>query len=124
MTPTSPTHLQHAGGHLLVLTCNAALRDLDAAEEALDGNDGRAARARVRTAQRILLELMAALDPAVAPHATDALRALYQHLFDRLDDPNATSNPAILREARHTLRRIRDAWAAGGERVDEGGLRR
>lgn len=111
MTPLSTTRSKTPGGQLLVLTCDAALRDLDAAETALAGDDRRAAGRRVRTAQRILLELMAALDPAIAPGPTDALRALYQYLFDRLSDPNATSNPAILREARAALQGIRDAWA-------------
>jgi flagellin-specific chaperone FliS len=54
---------------------------------------------------------MGALDPAIAPEATDAVGGLYQHVFDRLSDPAAVTDPSIVRDARCTLRHIRDAWA-------------
>jgi flagellin-specific chaperone FliS len=112
MTITPTNRKDFSSGHLLDLTCDAVQRDLAAAEADLAGGHTRAAASSVCKARRILLELIAALDPQIAPDVTDALRGLYQHLFDRLSDPAAAADPDILRAARRTLRDIRDAWGS------------
>jgi len=98
-------------GRLLTLTWNAAMRDLHAAEAALCRGDAAAATRDLCQVQRILLELIGALDTSVAPTATGALRDVCQSLFDRLADPAAAGDPATVREIRATLDCIRQACA-------------
>ena len=106
----------YSPGRLLVLTCDAALRYLHAAEAGLAGGNASAAAVNVRKAQRILLELIGALDPFVAPDAADAVGTLYQHLFDRLSEPDAVTDPSVVRDAHNMLAHIRNAWAITGSR--------
>jgi flagellin-specific chaperone FliS len=96
---------------LLILACDAALRYLAAAESGRSRGNPHAAAADIQKAQRILLELMGALDPAIAPEATQALGGLYQRLFDCLCDPAAVTDPKIVQDARRALVYVRNAWA-------------
>jgi flagellin-specific chaperone FliS len=96
---------------LVVLVCDAALRFLAVADAASLGGDSRAFASNVAQAQRILLELMGALDHAVAPDATESLERLYQMLFDRLSEAAAGDSRALT-ETRLVLTRLRNAWFA------------
>jgi flagellin-specific chaperone FliS len=115
MNPSTPTtrhnRAERGRGHLLVLACDAAIRYLTAAESGRSRGNSRAAAAEIQKAQRILLELMGALDPAIAPEATHALGGLYQRLFDCLCDPAAVTDPKIVQDARRALVYVRNAWA-------------
>lgn len=95
---------------LVVLVCDAALRFLAAADAATLGGDSEAFASNVAHAQRILLELMGALDRAVATDASESLERLYQTLFDRLSDAAAGDSRAVT-DTRLVLTRLRNAWA-------------
>lgn len=94
---------------LVILVCDAALRFLAAADAAnLAGNPPEVA-ANIANAQRILVELMGALDPSVAPDATEMLERVYQNLFDRLCDALDGDRHALA-DARIVLNRLRNVW--------------
>jgi flagellar protein FliS len=100
-----------APGHLLMMVCDGALRFLASAEaHYLAGSRG-AGSANVEQAQRILVEMMGALDRAVAPDMTDALSGLYQRVFDLLTEANRTCDAAMVGDARIILTGLRNAWA-------------
>lgn len=94
----------------VVLACDGALRFLQAADAANLAGNPSAIRPNVENAQRILLELMGALDPSVAPGATAPLEHLYQTLLDRLTDAMNGDQKAVS-ETRLALIRLRNAWS-------------
>lgn len=96
---------------LVVLVCDAALRFLAVADAATLGGDSAAFASNVAQAQRILLELMGALDHAVAPDASESLEKLYQLLFDRLSEAAGGDSRAVT-DTRLVLTRLRNAWSA------------
>lgn len=94
---------------MVVMVCDGALRFLEAAEAARGAENQAAAMLNVEKAQRILLELMGALDRSVAPDMTETLERLYQTLLDRLSDALHGDRKAIT-ETRLVLTRLRNAW--------------
>lgn len=98
-------------GHLIAMVCDSVQRLLDGAVQCLDRGDSTGADADLRKAQRILLELIGALDRAVSPDLTETLSAFYQRVFDdiayaRLHD----DSEAVARVARH-FRGWRETWS-------------
>jgi flagellar protein FliS len=94
---------------LVVLVCDGALRFLEGADAAIVAGNAEAVAANVLKVQRILLELLGALDHGMAPDATDSLERLYQNLLDRLSDSLKGERLAIT-ETRLVLMRLRNAW--------------
>ena len=94
---------------MVVMACDAALRFLEAADVARAAENQEAAVLNVEKAQRIVLELMGALDHAVAPDMTETLERLYQTLLDRLSDALQGDRKAI-NETRLVLTHLRNAW--------------
>lgn len=94
---------------LVILVCDAALRFLAAADAANLAGNASEVSTNVANAQRILVELMGALDPSVAPDATEMLERVYQKLFDRLCDAHDGDRHALA-DARIVLNRLRNVW--------------
>ncbi len=61
-------------------------------------------------AQRIVLELMTALSPAVGLDLYRSLQDLYRFTFRRLFEGNARSDISLVSEGVTLMRRIRDLW--------------
>ena len=61
-------------------------------------------------AQKIVLELMGALSPAVGIELYEQLIALYSFTFERLFEGNLTPDLALVEEGTQVMLRIRDMW--------------
>jgi flagellar biosynthetic protein FliS len=107
---------------MVVMACDGALRFLEAADAARAAENQDAAVLNVEKAQRVLLEMMGALDHAVAPAMTETLERLYQSLLDRLSDALHGDRKAIT-ETRLVLTRLRNAWLEAGGRCRVAGGR-
>jgi len=106
--PQAFGYLSSSNG-LVILVCDAALRFLAAADAAHLAENPSDVAANVANAQRILVELIGALDPTVAPDATETLERVYQKLFDRLCEAHDGDRDALA-DARIVLNRLRNVW--------------
>ena len=61
-------------------------------------------------AQKIILELMGALSPAVGIELYDRLMGLYRFTFERLFEGNLSGDLAMVEEGTEVMHRIRDMW--------------
>ncbi len=67
--------------------------------------------------QRIVLELMSSLSPAIGLELFDKLQGLYGFTFRRLFEGNARSNRTQIEEGLVMLKRIRDMWKEAVEKA-------
>jgi flagellar protein FliS len=96
---------------LVVLLYDRALQALDEGARETDGGSRVTAHAAVSHAQRIVIELLSALDPQAGEIAGN-LRRLYEHVLALLADAIVQRRPERLRQARAILAELRKGWAA------------
>lgn len=85
-------------------------RDLLQAREAIAAKDIQRKANMIDHAMRIVAELSAALDHAVAPELCANLAALYQYVTDRLAEANANVATAPLDDATRLMSEIASAF--------------
>ncbi len=71
--------------------------------------------------QKILLELMGALSPAIGLEVYDALQSLYKFTFQRLFEGNLEADETKVREGAVMFKQIRDMWAETIEKAKSEG---
>jgi flagellar protein FliS len=101
--------VQTTPGKLIVMLYDGALRFLHLGLDALRRGDPDAQALNVGKAQRILCELLNALDLRVAPIALD-LHRIYTYCLHRLLVGHAEDNAEHLEEVIRLLASLRDAW--------------
>jgi len=92
---------------MVVLLYERLLRDLDEAEQALQG--GTTAHEPLTHAQEIVAALEAALDPSAWSGAT-SMAALYDHLHGQLVEANLRRDVAKVAHCRTVVAPLADAW--------------
>lgn len=106
-------------GQLVVMLYDGALRALEDAIRSYQARDAEAGRQAVVRAERVVLELMGALDLRydVAHH----LLALYRYVFERLADARRQGETAELERIRGWLADLRAAWTHADRTTRAGG---
>lgn len=100
---------------LLTMLYDRLVRDLTAAEAALERSDFTESNAQLVHAQEIIWELLASLDPTKWSGGP-ALASLYQFLLKELVAANLGRDVTKVRECRSVIEPLRDAWhEAAGE---------
>lgn len=87
------------------------LDDLEAARSAIAVRDIPRKSAALGHADRIVVELRAALDHAAAPELAANLDALYRYVSERLTEANLTLTTQPLDAARRVMTELADAFA-------------
>jgi flagellar protein FliS len=107
-------------GRLVVMLYDGVLRFLEEATRAYRAGDGPAGDRAVVRAERILLELMAALDLRydLAPR----LLEVYRFSFQQLADARRRRDVQTLERVRGWLAELRDAWAQAERHTRMGGV--
>ncbi len=70
-------------------------------------------------AQKIVLELISSLSPAIGLELYERLQGLYQFTFQRLFEGNAKSCPDLVGEGVTMMKRIRDLWKEAVQKARE-----
>src|ERR1700752_2839719 len=99
---------------LVVLLYDRALQAIDEGAREMNAGSRVAAHAAVSHAQRIVIELLSALDPE-AGEISGNLKRLYEHALALLADGIAGGRAARLHQARAILAELRTGWAAIAE---------
>lgn len=98
-------------GQIVVSLYDGALRFVQEAARAYGAGDSPVGRAAVVKAERIVLELMANLDPERGGDLATALLRLYQYMIERLSAARESAGGPGLSEVEEMLEVLRDAWA-------------
>jgi len=101
---------------LVVLLCQALVRYLVRAEDAIRRRDYEAKSAAINRAQGILSELSCALDDEVAGELSEQLRALYAHLQMQLVDVDLQDDLDRLAYVTEIATKLVNAWEEALER--------
>ncbi len=107
-------------GQLVVLLYDGAIRFLDQAIRSYRAGDGEMGRQAVVRAERVMLELMGALD--LRYELAGNLLALYRYVFERLAEARRGEDAAELERLRGWLWELRSAWAQAEQRTRMGGV--
>lgn len=99
---------------LVVLLYDRALQAIDEGAREMNGGSAPAAHAAVGHAQRIVIELLSALDTKAGDIAGN-LQRVYEHALALLADGLAHGRPGRLLQAREMLAEVRRGWAAIAE---------
>lgn len=94
---------------LLTMLYDRLLRDLVAAERAIEERNPAAANDQLLHAQRIVAELAGSLDPTVWDGGAGLAR-LYDFLQQELVAANVHKDAARVRDCREIVEPLRDAW--------------
>ncbi len=94
---------------LLLMLYDGALNFLSNAKKAIEEKDIPRAHSQIVRAQDIVTELMTTLNMDIP--LSNQLYALYDYIHRRLVEANIKKDPAIIDEASHFLRELRDAFA-------------
>lgn len=105
---------------LLLLLLDGGVRFAEGARLELEkGADGEADRRhdQLVRAQKIVLELMGALSPAIGLELFQRLQSLYQFTFTRFFEGNIEGDIVKIDEGIQVLRQIRDMWREAVEKA-------
>jgi flagellar protein FliS len=86
------------------------VRDCDDAKAAISGGNVAAKAAAINHGNQIIMELIAALDHALAPDLCGNLAALYDYVLDRLAQSNIHNDAALLDQASAVVMQLREAF--------------
>lgn len=86
-------------------------------EKGVNGGDAERRNEQLVRAQKILLELMGALSPAIGLELFQKLQGLYQFTFSRLFEGNVECDLVKIDEGIQVLRQIRDMWREAVEKA-------
>lgn len=104
---------------LVVLLCQALLRYLVRAEDAIKRRDYQAKADALTRAQQILSELICALDEEVGGELAEGLRALYAHLQRQLVDVDLQDDLDRLAYVLEIATKLVNAWEEALGRCQE-----
>ncbi len=104
---------------LVVLLCQALVRYLMRAEDAIKREDWETKADAVIRAQQILTELICALDDEVGGELAEQLRALYAHLQRQLVDVDLQDDLDRLAYVMEIATKLVSAWEEALERCQE-----
>lgn len=96
---------------LVVMLYDGALRHMDRAELALRARDLPAQNEAFQKAQKIVMELMGALDMRRGGEIAQNLMALYGYILTELVGANTDDDPKRLENARRPMLDLRAGWA-------------
>ncbi len=86
------------------------VRDCDDAKAAIAKGDVPAKAAAINHGNQIIMELVAALDHALAPDLCGNLAALYDYVLDRLAQSNIQNDVGLLDQASAVVMQLREAF--------------
>ena len=104
---------------LVVLLCQALLRYLVRAEDAIGREDWETKADALNRAQQILSELICALDEEVGGELAEQLRALYAHLQMQLVDVDLQDDLDRLAYVTEIATKLVSAWEEALDRCQE-----
>lgn len=115
------THILTASREqLLVMLYDGALRFCEQGKEALAGKRLEESHEALVRAQRIVVELWCALDPAQDAELAKRLGGLYAFLYLRLVHANVHRDVVAVEDAVKVLGTLRQAWAEAADKVRKG----
>jgi flagellar protein FliS len=106
---------------LILLVYDGAIRFCEKAVQALRENKIEEGHDALVRAQGIVVELMCALDQAVAPEFGKRLFALYNFWHLRLIEANLDHDPVRVEEVLSMMRPLRAAWAEAASKIRQNG---
>ncbi len=86
------------------------LRDCEEAKSAIRDGDLQTKTNSINHGNRILMELLAALDHTLAPDLCGNLAALYDYAIDRLMQANLTNSEEFVEQAGSVVIQLREAF--------------
>ncbi|MGC8863946.1 MAG: flagellar export chaperone FliS [Armatimonadota bacterium] len=96
---------------LILMAYDGAIRFARTAREKMQAGKLDEQSRNIVKVQKILLELIASLDPKPNPTLADHLDRLYRYMFDRLTHANIRDDIKALEEVISALAELRSAWA-------------
>ncbi len=105
-----------APNQLVLMLYEGAVRFLREAREYMAAKQYELQSQRIQRAQRVLNELMYALDPSVDAELVRSLRAFYGYVHTRLVWANVRSDLQMLDEAISLLEEMLEAWEEADQR--------
>ena len=113
-------------GEIVVLLYDAAIRCLSGAELALEQGSLDLASARLIWTQKIMIELMSAVDEERGGALGQEIVRLHAYFYEALCTANVTKDVELIRSVKGMLDQLRAAWRranvvpASGARTDPG----
>lgn len=95
---------------LVIMLYDAALRHMHAGKAAMARGDLQAQNKSLQQAQRIVMELMSALDLKQGKEIADNLLSLYSYVLEQLVQANIEDRPEGIDRAAKTLEELREGW--------------
>ncbi len=110
---------------LLLLTYDIGIRSCAVAEEAISKKDRESANAHLQRAQRVIRELMVALNVEVDEKLAKGLLSLYSFMYEQLVEANVYLDSNKVKIVRGMLEELRLSWEKAIEtlRKDKGEVR-
>ncbi len=105
---------------LVVMLYDGAIRFMEEGKRAMEERNYEVQNAKLQRAQKIVMELMGSLDFAQGGEVAKNLLKLYEFVLAELVEANITDDPQRISNAQHTMRELREAWAAiqsGGAQI-------
>lgn len=105
---------------LVVMLYDGAIRFMEEGKRAMEEKNYEVQNAKLQRAQKIVMELMGSLDFAQGGEVAKNLLKLYEFVLAELVEANITDDPQRISNAQHTMRELREAWAAiqsGGAQI-------
>ncbi len=99
---------------------DGAIRFVEQAKPRMTEKDIEGTHNLLIRAQRIVLELISALDKAIGEELYKNLTGLYVFVYGRLVEANVQRNPTPLDEAVRILRMMRGTWSEAIEKAQKG----
>ena len=96
---------------LVVMLYDGAIRFCEHSKIYLTDKDYEAANNALLRVQRIVMELMGALNPDVDVDFSGKMMSLYQYINSRLVEANLENSSEKIEEVVNLLRPLRDAWS-------------
>ncbi len=96
---------------LVVMLYDGALRFMEQGKAAMEAGDLAGQNAALQRAQKIVMELMSALDLRKGGDVAKNLMALYSYVLDELVGANLEDRPARVVSAMATMAELRQGWA-------------
>lgn len=95
---------------LVIMLYDGALKHMEAGKAAMSKKDLQGQNEQLQKAQRIVMELMSALDMAKGGEIAQNLLALYTFVLEQLVQANIDDKPGPIDQAIHTLSELREGW--------------
>jgi flagellar protein FliS len=104
---------------LLLMLFDGAIRFSEQAKEKIAARDIEGSHKLLIRAQRIMIELLSALDRSVGDELYGNLSGLYNFIYFRLVRANVRRDAALIDEALKILRSLRETWGEAVARAQQ-----